>query len=455
MANAVLLPKLGQTVEEATIVKWHKKEGDKVEKGEVLFEIETDKAVLEAESFHSGALLKILVAEQETVPVSTVVAYVGKPGEKPPAAPAAQPPAPAETMQAPRGAEDRGAKTEDAGRKKEATPVTPPPSVQAGVFRISQTDTPARLLISPRAKALAKAKTVDPADIKGTGPNGRVVEKDVLTHLKAHHYDDIRITPTAKRLSSQNDIDILNVKATGTSNRITVNDVRRAIAEKPRPMTRMRQVIARRLTQSFTTTPHFYLTVSTDMTDLLAFRQKLKAKGGVYTVTDFILEAVILSLAEFPVLSSVTDGTTVRWHGDIDLGMAVGLEDGLVVPVIRDAASLSMPELHVAAQTLSAKAHDGKLLPDDMTGSTFTVSNMGMLDVENFAAIINPGESAILAVSSTLQKAAVVNGRVVIRSLMKMTLSSDHRIVDGTVGAAFTNSVKSKLEDIGLWKSLT
>ena len=162
-----------------------------------------------------------------------------------------------------------------------------------------------------------------------------------------------------------------------------------------------------------------------------------------------------MALKEYPALNSVSDGATVRWHGTVDLGMAVGLDEGLVVPVIRNAEDLTMRELHDAAAELAGKARESRLMPDEMTGSTFTLSNMGMMDVENFSAIVNPGESAILAVSSTVPAPAVVNGDLAVRSMMKITLSADHRIVDGRKGAEFVNSVKSKLEDLALWRSLT
>jgi pyruvate dehydrogenase E2 component (dihydrolipoamide acetyltransferase) len=191
------------------------------------------------------------------------------------------------------------------------------------------------------------------------------------------------------------------------------------------------------------------------MTDLFVYRKELKDRGDAYTVTDFILEAVILSLLEFPIVNSVTDGTTVKWHGSVDLGMAVSLDEGLVVPAIRNAEALTLKELHDTAKALADKARTGKLLPDEMTGTTFTVSNMGMMNVENFHAIINPGEGAILAVSSTIDTPVVKNGQIKVRSMMKITLSTDHRIVDGATGAAFVNSIRSKLEDVELWKSLT
>jgi len=445
MSQVLILPKLGQTMEEGAIVKWHKKEGDPVKKGDIVFEIETDKAALEVESFFEGTLLKILIKEGITVPVNTPVGYVGQPGEKipdspPPMAPVVKPEAP----------------------KAVAVPAKvegPRPVVEQRAVKLAQVEMPkagpSRLFISPRAKALAKKSVIDPVNIRGSGPDGRIVEADVMAYLEKNSYASLKISPAAKNLAAKEGLDILKIKGTGDAGRIMVHDVERGIAEKPKTMSKMRQVIARRLTESFSGTPHFFVTVSVDMTNLLAFRKELKDRGSEFTVTDFILEAVVLSLQEMPVLNSVTDGTTIRWHGSVDLGVAVGLEEGLVVPVIRNADSLSLKELHDTAGILAAKARDGKLLPDEMTGSTFTVSNLGMFKVEEFTAIINPGEAGILAIGSTMPCVVPVNGKVEIRSMMKITLSSDHRVVDGMKAALFVNAVKDKLEDIELWKSLT
>jgi pyruvate dehydrogenase E2 component (dihydrolipoamide acetyltransferase) len=308
--------------------------------------------------------------------------------------------------------------------------------------------------ISPRAAKLARESAVNPSPIVGTGPYGRIVERDVKNYLESKGYYQLRIAPAAKRLAAEEGIDILSLGAKNGPGRITVASIERAIAEKPQPMSRMRQVIAARLTESFTTTPHFFVTVAADMTELVNFRSKLKAQGASYTLTDFILKAVALSLAEFPIVNSSTDGKNVRWHSKVHLGLAVNLEQGLVVPVMRDADELSLAELHDCTSALVAKARAGKLTPDEMGGSTFTVSNMGMLDIENFTAIINPGESAILAVSSTLKQPAVKDGRIVVRDIMRMTLSSDHRIIDGATAARFANAIKQKLEEISLWKRL-
>jgi pyruvate dehydrogenase E2 component (dihydrolipoamide acetyltransferase) len=457
MVRPITMPKLGQSEEVGTLVRWRKKVGDTVAKGDILFEIETDKALLEVESFFAGTLLKTVVPEGATVPISTTVGFVGDPGEAIPevVAPtpelrrpeplggsreAARPPAPspARGMTEARFQPPAG----HVGAVREP-PLHPTPSVMASpeVFRIS-----------PRAAKLARESAINPAPIAGTGPFGRIVERDVRNYLESKGYYQLRITPAAKRLAARENIDVLSLD--GGPGRITVARIERAISEKPQPMSRMRQTIASRLTESFTTTPHFFVTAAVDMTELVNFRSELKAQGATYTVTDFIARAVAMSLVEFPVVNSTTDGKTVRWHSKVHLGLAVNLDQGLVVPVIRDAEGLSLAELHDCASELVARARAGKLTPDEMGGSTFTISNMGMMDIENFTAIINPGESAILAVSSTLKQPVVRGDQIVIRDIMKMTLSSDHRIIDGATAARFANAIKQKLEEISLWKRL-
>ena len=457
MAQAVIFPKLGQTMEEGAIVKWLKKEGDPVAKGDILFEIETDKANLEVESFFEGVLLKIYVREGITVPVNTLVGYVGTAGEKVPATapkpeapPAVTPAAAAPVPAAPAAPARPAAASVPAPAAEPVKVVKAAPAPVAPAAPVA----PVRLVISPRAKALAKDACIDPARVTGTGPNGRIVEKDIRAYLAASGYDTLRITPAAKRLAAEKNVDILTLRGSGDAGRIMVEDVERALKRKPVALSRMRQVIARRLVESKQTIPHFYVTVKADITDLMTYRADLKAKGLSYSVNDFVLEAVILSLEEFPVVNSVTDGTTVSWRGDVDLGMAVSVDNGLVVPVIRAAQTLTLKELNAQAKTLADKARNGKLTPDEMAGSSFTVSNMGMMNVDQFTAIINPGEAGILAVSSGKQVPAVVNGEIKIRTLMAMTLSADHRIVDGSTGALFVNAIKSKLENIDLWKAL-
>lgn len=439
------MPKLGQTVEESTILKWHKQAGDQVKKGEVLFEIETDKAVLEVESFADGTLLKIFVNEGNSVPVMTPVAFIGQPGEPVPDIPA--PPAvtpthpPATTIPASHPATPL---------RQHAVPVPAVPPPAAPML-------PARKLISPRARQAAKEHAISYEPIAGTGPGGRITEKDVLQYLDAKKYNALKITPAAKALAVKEGIDVLGIEP-DEPGKISVEDIQRAAAEKPKEMSKIRQIIAQRLTKSFSSTPHFYVTVAIDMTDLLEFRKKLKKENKPYSVTDFILKACAKALKEFPAVNSAIDGQnskTVRWHSRIHLGLAVEVKEGLVVPVIRNADTISFLELHEQVIALVARARDGKLSPAEMMGSTFTISNMGMLNVDNFTAIINPGESAILAIASIFSTPVVIKDEIKIRSIMKATVSSDHRIVDGALAARFINRIKDILEDVKIWTNMT
>jgi pyruvate dehydrogenase E2 component (dihydrolipoamide acetyltransferase) len=457
------MPKFGQMTEESAIVEWLKKEGDKVDKGDILFTVETDKSVMEVESFEAGTLIKIVVPPKVNVPVQSTVGFLGNPGEPVPAVTAPAPAAPkkAEVAPSPKASEpppgpglrQPSAALGNGSAISKAPEDRRTPGREASAAAIPQA--PALFRISPRAAALAKDCVIDATRIRGSGPEGRIVEKDVRNYLQQRGYDQLRVTPAAKQKAAQEKLDILSITGTGDGGRIGMADIDRALAERPRTMSKMRQIIAQRLTQSVVTAPHFYVTVEVDMSDLVKFRADLKAKGAPFTVTDFISEAVILTLKEFPDVNSSTDGKTVRWNSKVHLGLAVSLEQGLVVPVIRNADDLTIAELNLRAKELVEKARAGKLAPDEMTGSTFTISNMGMLDVENFTAIINTGEAGILAVSSTVKKAVVRDDKIVARSIMKITLSADHRIVDGAMAAKFANAIKQKLEDIELWKRLT
>lgn len=459
MATPIIMPKFGQMTEESTIVEWCKKEGDKVAKGEILFHVETDKSVMEVESFAEGTLLKIVVPAGVAVPVQSTIAFIGNPGEPIPAV-TTPPPAPAapKEVKAPPSPKAPEPPPSFGLRQLAAALVTAPSESKASEdWRAPRREAPAPpgwLKISPRAAVLAKNCVINPANVKGTGPDGRIVEKDVKAYLVSHNYDQVRISPTAKTLAAKEKLDILTIQGSGDSGRITVADVERAMAERPKPMNRMRQVIAQRLTQSIVTQPHFYVTVSVDMTGLIAYRNQLKTAGAPSTVTDFISQAVVLALQEFPVVNSSCDGKNTRWHSHVNLGLAVSIEGGLVVPVIRNAEQLTLMEICTLSKQLAEKARAGKLTPDDMSGGTFTISNMGMLNVENFHAIINTGEGGILAIASAMKQPVVRDDKVVIRSIMKMTLSVDHRLIDGAVGAQFVNAIKAKLENVELWKML-
>jgi pyruvate dehydrogenase E2 component (dihydrolipoamide acetyltransferase) len=448
MVKAVVMPKLGQSEETVTIVHWRKHVGETVAKGDILFEIETDKAVLEVESFYAGTLLKIVAGDGVTVPVQTTVAFIGDPGE--PVPEVVLPPVVPKKTEAPQASPAPTPKPAAAvDRRPPAPRAVDLPSVAPAAA------VPPVFRISPRAAKLARECAIDATPIVGTGPGGRIVERDVKQYLETQGYGRLRITPTAKKLAAREGINLLSLARKDDGEPITVADIERLLAERPKPMTRMRQIIAQRLTESFTHAPHFFVTVSVDITELEALRSGLKAQGTAYTITDFILKAAAMALEQFPAVNSSSDGVSVRWHSSIDLGLAVALEQGLVVAVIRRANELTLAEIHARAQELTAKARAGQLTPAEMTGSTFTISNLGMMDVENFTAIINPGESAILAVSSGAKLPVVRNDQVVVRSMMKMTLSSDHRLIDGAMAARFLNSIRKTLEETSLWQRLT
>ena len=406
MVHAVRMPKPGQMTEECVLTTWHKQAGDPVRRGDILFEIETDKSAMEVESFEDGVLLARLVAEGETVPVNTICAYVGEPGEAIPGeAPAA------------------------------VAPEAAPAAAGEG-----------RLRISPRASRLAAEAGVDPRTIAGTGPEGRITERDVKAAARGGvaaavtgPAPEAPAAPAPRGAPAPAPVPLPAVPAGGE--------------EEPRALSRMRRVIADRLTHSWTSTPHFTVTVAIDMTALLALRAELKAAGTNLTVTDFVLAATAQTLAEFPDVNSRTDGVSVWPRRRVHLGLAVSLPGGLVVPVIRDADRLTIAELHDQGVALAAKAREGTLPLDDMTGGTFTVSNLGMFGVDEFSAIINPGEAAILAVASAIPTAVAIGDGLAVRSIMKLTLSADHRLVDGEMGARFLGAIRRRLEDMAAFRN--
>jgi pyruvate dehydrogenase E2 component (dihydrolipoamide acetyltransferase) len=436
MAHPILMPKPGQMTEECTLVAWHKAEGDAVKKGDVLFEIETDKSNMDVEAFEEGVLLKRIVEVGQTVPVNAVCAYVGEPGEAIPDAATA-----AAVVAAP---------------KAEASAPTPAPTqVQAlapAAAAVAAAPSPAgghgHLRISPRASRLAADSGIDPRTITGTGPEGRITERDVKSAI-----DAASAPPEATPAAAPATPSVAPRPAPAAPAAASSGPPEPASYDwdaddaRPRQMSRMRRIIAERLTLSATTVPQFTVTVAVDMTRLLALRTELKAGGNALTVTDFIVSAAAQTLAEFPDVNSRTDGVLVWPRRRVHVGLAVSLPDGLVVPVIRDADRRSLADLHVRAAELAEAARNGTLPPDDMTGSSFTISNLGMFGVDEFSAIINPGESAILAVSSIVPTPIAVGDGIGIRQMMKLTLTADHRLVDGELAARFLNALRRRLQD--------
>jgi pyruvate dehydrogenase E2 component (dihydrolipoamide acetyltransferase) len=416
------MPKPGQMTEECVLSLWLKNEGDPVAKGDVIFEIETDKSTMEVESFHDGVLLRRLVVEGQSVPVNTICAWIGAPGEAVPAA---------ETVPEPVQVEATASVSVAVGPAGASAAVS---AVDASAVGGSGAAAPSaagpaaagRLAISPRASRLAAEAGLDPRSVAGTGPGRRIVERDVAAAI------DVR-GATAQAGS-----------APAASSAASAPDSEEAA---PQPLSRIRQVIAERLTLSATTIPSFSVTVAADVTRLVALRDELREGGVNLTVTDFVLAAAAQTLAEFPDVNSRTDGRSVWLRRRVHLGLAVALPAGLVVAVIRDADRLGLLEVHDRAARLVAGARAGSLSVDDMTGSTFTVSNLGMFGVDAFSAIINPGESAILAVGGAIPTPVAMGDGIAVRAVMKLTLTADHRLIDGELGARFANAIRRRLED--------
>lgn len=411
MPTAIVMPRPGQMTEECTLARWLVTAGAAIRKGDVLFEIETDKSTMEIEAFDAGTLLRIDVAEGETVPVNTVVAWVGTAGEPLP----------------PKGASAAAVPVADA-------PQPPPPATA-----VPPTSGPtARRAISPRAARVVAELGIDPSRLTGSGPGGRIVERDVRAAAGG-------VAPSGPS----------SVAPSGPSSAAASATAPAGEAEPaPEPMSRMRQVIAARLTESVTTIPQFSVTVPVDMTALVALRTELRREGSPVTVTDLVAHAVAQTLVELPTLNARTDGRLVWRRDRVHLGIAVAVPGGLVVPVIRDAHLRSPAELHDEAARLIAGARAGALRPDELTGSTCTISNLGMLGVESFTAIVNPGEAAILAVGSIAPEVVALGEGMAVRQRMRITLTADHRLVDGELGARFVNAIRRRLEDDAGWRRI-
>jgi pyruvate dehydrogenase E2 component (dihydrolipoamide acetyltransferase) len=431
VAIAIRMPMPGQMTEECTVLQWFKAEGEVITKGDPLFEIETDKSNMEIEAFDEGTLLRIDAPEGVTVPVEAIVAWVGTPGEDLPTpetsagAPSAEAAAPAEPAAESVAAAATGTPSHSSTRPDSVAGASSPAARPVGTPAAPTGASSARLKISPRASRVAAELGVDPLTVTGTGPGGRIVERDV------------RAASTGRSMS--------NGAASATA----------AVAAPPSPvnasgdsekLSRMRQTIARRLTEN-SSVPTFAVTVAVDMTHLLALRAEIKQRHSPISVTDFIHGAVVQALGEHPTLNASTDGTQVWRHEHVQLGVAVSVPDGLLVPVIRDADMLSLKALQERTAETVVAARTGKLPLDLLTGSTFSVSNMGMFGVEQFTAIINPGESGILAISSVQPEVRAHAGGMALRQVMRITLTADHRLIDGELGANFVNAVKRRLED--------
>jgi pyruvate dehydrogenase E2 component (dihydrolipoamide acetyltransferase) len=391
MATEVKLPRLGQGMESGTIVRWLKSEGERVAKGEPLYELDTDKVTQEVEAEASGVLLKIAIPEGE-VEVGRTIAFIGKEGET--VAVAVEAPAP---------------KAPEAAKKAE----------KEEPVRVSEPTTNGRIKASPLARRLARERGIDLSSIQGTGPEGRIVAQDVETPAPA---------ATAAPVTQARSAEV-----------------------QSQPLTNIRKTIARRLTEAWTV-PAFMLTVSSDMTranELVARRRELEPDVRV-TVTDLLTRVCAQALVRHPGMNVQYTEDALLSFPNANVGIAVAAPQGLVVPVVHNAEQLSLAEIAQARGDLVGRARDGKLRAEDIEGGTFTISNLGMFDVDQFVAVLNPPQASILAVGATREQVVPVDGELHVLPLMTMTLTCDHRAVDGATGAEFLKTVKSFLEDPGL-----
>lgn len=404
------MPKLSDTMTVGVLNEWRKKEGDPVAPGDILAEVETDKANMELENYESGVLLKIVVPKGGKVPVGGVIAIVGQKGEN------------IETLL--KEVEQAPGKVAQAPAAKPAAPIPAAPSPKAPAptpSAIPPVERAGRIKASPLVRKIAKEHGIDLASVFGSGPGGRIIKKDIESLLAG--------------------------LAAGTAPSALREQLPPLVA-KDIPLSQMRQTIARRLSESKGTIPHFYVTVEVDMRRAVALRESLKESGvGPVSYNDMIIRACALALRRFPEVNASFMGEFVRLHGHIHIGMAVAIPDGLITAVIRDADRKSLQQISGETRELALRAKEKKLKPDEYTGSTFTTSNMGMFDVEEFTAIINPPEAAILAIGAIEKKPVVKEGAIVVGSQMRLTLSCDHRAVDGATAARFLKEVRRLLEN--------
>ncbi|MFM2286514.1 MAG: hypothetical protein RLZZ543_2011 [Bacteroidota bacterium] len=402
MAEIVKMPKLSDTMEEGVVSKWHKKVGDKVKSGDLLAEIETDKATMDFESFQDGVLLYIGVEEGKGAPVDSVLCILGKEGEE-------------------YASLLSGAAAPSPAAKEEAAPSAPVAVASAPVEAAAVTTDDARTKASPLAKKIASEKGIDLNQVSGSGDGGRIVKRDIEN-----------FSPSASASSS---------KSTNASASVGVESY------TEENVSQMRKVIARRLAESKFSAPHFYLTIAVDMDNAMAARSSMNAAGDVkISFNDFVVKAASMALRKHPTINSSWLGDKIRHNHHVNIGVAMAVEDGLLVPVVRFADNKSLAQISTEVKEYSVKAKAKKLQPQDWEGNTFTISNLGMFDIEEFTAIINPPDACILAVGSIKQIPVVKNGAVVPGNVMKLTLSCDHRVVDGASGAAFLKTLKDYLE---------
>jgi pyruvate dehydrogenase E2 component (dihydrolipoamide acetyltransferase) len=423
------MPRLSDTMQEGTITRWLKKAGDEVKKGEVLAEVETDKANMEIESYESGTLEQILIQEGEAAQVGQPIAFIGSGGGAPKAAQKAAPRAEAQVVQSAFSASTAVISRQDALARNELDNAA---MANAG-------DNNARIKVSPLARRIAAEHGIDLRQIQGTGPGGRIVRDDLQDYLEKQY-----IAAPAAQSVAQSQPALAAPAEQPSSPAVSSEDVEII------PLTTTQKTIVRRLTESKQTIPHIYISNEVDVTEALALRHRFNAATGEsgvkVSVNDLLIKACALALEKFPeVNSSYQDGQFLR-HKHINIGMAVDIPNGLVVPVIRDADIKGVRSIARETKALAEKARNNKLTLNDISGGTFSISNLGMMDVTEFKAIINPPEAAILAVGATRQAVVPFEDQPTVREIMTLTISADHRVLGGAACARFLQEVKRLLQ---------
>lgn len=415
MAEVIRMPRMSDTMEEGNIVAWLKKVGDTVEPGDILAEVETDKATMELESYYEGTLLYIGV-ESGPVAVDGVLAVIGAKDEDYKSALAGA------TSASPAKSEDKETSSPDESAEKEEK--TPEPLAETVIETgPSESSTDSRVIASPLAKSIAKEKGLDISQIKGSGEGGRIIKRDV---------EKSEIPTSQKPIADS----------------VTSSNVQEAPSFGDTPISQMRKTIAKRLAESKFTSPHFYLTIDINMDATVAARKAINEDENIkISFNDFVVKASAAALKKHPNINASWLTDKIRVHDNINIGVAVAVPDGLVVPVLFAADKMSLSTINKEVKQLADKAKNKKLSIPEMQGNTFTISNLGMFGIEEFTAIINPPDACILAVGAIIPKPIVVAGQIVIANIMKVTLSCDHRIVDGASGAQFLNTLKFYLEN--------
>jgi len=425
MADIVTMPKLGFDMAEGTLIRWAKKEGEKVEKGELLAEIETDKATVEVESLYSGVVLKHLVSEGTPVPVSNPIAAIGAEGEtyEGGAAPAA---APAKAEEKDPSAGQKQSADQDQSTNRPIDQSTA--QVKSAADTSTDGNLPDGVRASPLARKIAQERGVNLKSLRGSGPLGRITKRDV---------------ESAKAGAGG--------QAGGYLPGLQMADLGPAPADKRVPLSRLRAAIGRRMVQSRQEVPHFYVTHEYDVDRLLEARVQanaaLEGSGEKLSVNDFIIKAAALTLRQFPNLNAKLDGDSVVQLGQVNIGVAVAVEGGLLVVVCRDADRKPLRQISQEVREMAGRVRDGKVSPEDIEGSTFSISNLGMYDVHSFTAIVNPPEAAILAIGAAQEVPVVKNGQVAVGSRMRATISIDHRVSDGAEGAQYLQALAAYIEN--------